>query len=786
MQEPKIKETMWKREIESRVWNLWAKEERKFDMRSMKPVFVIDTPPPYPSGRPWHIGAASHYAQIDMIARTARMQGFEVLFPIGIDRNGLPVELYTEKKHGIRIQDTPREKFVHLCTTSLDGLEAEMIGIMKSMGMSGDFSNYYRTDSAEYRALTQSTFIEMWSRGMVYEDTRPNNYCTKCGTTIADAEIVYADLPTKLVHMKFRVKETGENIIIASTRPELLSSCQVVMFNPDDARYAHLKGKHAVTPVFSREVPIIPHAYADPAFGSGLVMMCSYGDYNDVRIFRELKLPEIISVNMHGDMTHNAGSYAGMKIQEARKKILEDMASQGLIEKSENISHRTPTCERSKTPIEIIPMNELYLKQMDFKNDLKKMAEKMKFHPEAHRQILLNWIDAVSVDWPISRRRFYGTEIPIWYCKACKAPNLPKPRKYYKPWKEQPPFAECRKCKSAEGFVGEERTFDTWVDSSISPLFISRYGKDDEFFKKTYPNTLRPQAKDIIRTWLYYTMLRCRQLTGKAPFEHAWIMGYGVDEKGEKMSKSKGNVIDPMPVLEKLGADVFRFWSASEASLGSDFRCSEQRISSAGKFLTKLWNVSRFISSFPVVNDAKLTETDEWIVGECNRLVEECMAGYKGFNFFVPANKVRDFVWNVFAAYYIELSKARAYGTGFTAQERDSACYTLHHCLMSILRLLAPITPFVSDYVYRELYGRSIHSEVFPERKKHASAGFTTEEISNLMSAIWKAKKDKGLSLKAEVREITMPEKFRPVEKDLVAAHNIKSVRYGKEVGILL
>ncbi len=786
MQEPKIKEKTWKKELEAVLWKMWSGEKRAFDANSKKPLFVIDTPPPYPSGRPWHIGAASHYAQIDMIARTARMTGHEVLFPIGIDRNGLPVELYTEKKHGIRIQDTPREKFVQLCATALDDLEAEMIGIMKSMGMSGGFENYYRTDSGEYRSLTQSTFIELWNRGMIYEDTRPSNYCTKCGTTIADAEIVYSDIPTRLVHMKFRVKETGETIIIASTRPELLPSCQVVMFNPADARYAHLDGKHATTPVFNREVPIIAHSYVDASFGSGLVMMCSYGDYNDVRIFRELKLPEIISVNMHGEMTHNAGNYAGMKIQEARKKIIEDMASMGIVEKLESVSHRTPTCERSKTPIEIIPMNEFYLKQLEFKDAMANIAKNIKFHPEAHRQILLNWIDAVSVDWPVSRRRFYGTEIPIWYCKECKAPNLPKPGKYYKPWKEPPPFTECQRCKSTKGFTGEERTFDTWVDSSISPLFVSRYRRDEEFFRKTYPVTLRPQAKDIIRTWLYYTMLRCYQLTQKAPFAHAWIMGYGVDEKGEKMSKSKGNVMDPIPVLDKLGADVFRFWSAAEASLGSDFRCSEQRIGSAGKFLTKLWNVARYVSSFPVAENAALTETDKWITGECDRLVGECLAGYEDFNFFIPANKIRDFVWNVFAAYYIELSKTRAYGAGFTAQERDSACYTLHYCLRTALKLLAPIAPFASDYLHRELYGTGIHSEMFPTAAKMKGIGFETEELVGMMSAIWKAKKDKGLSLKAEVKELVIPEKFKAMEKDIIATHNVKSIRYDKEIDIVL
>lgn len=784
--EPKIKEKTWKKELEAKIWHSWVKEKLyRFDIRTRKPVFTIDTPPPYPSGRPWHIGAAAHYSQIDMIARTARMQGFEVLFPIGIDRNGLPVELYTEKKYGIRIQETPREKFVQLCITALDDLEAEMIGIMKSMGLSGGFDNYYRTDSEEYRALTQATFIELWNRGLIYEDTRPNNYCTDCRTTIADAEIIYEELPTQLVYMKFKVKETGKTVVVASTRPELLASCQVVMFNPDDTRYKHLKDKHAIVPLFDREVKIVAHNYVDKEFGSGLVMMCSYGDYSDVRIFRELKLSEVIAINLEGEMTHNARKYAGMKIRKARNKIIEDMNSLGLIEKTESVSHRTPICDRSKTPIEIIPMNEFYLRQLDFVDAIRNIARHLKFHPEAHRQILLNWIDAISVDWPISRRRYYGTEIPIWYCKECKLPNLPMPGNYYKPWKDKPPFNECQRCKSKR-FIGEERTFDTWVDSSISPLYISRYRMDNEFFEKTYPNALRPQGKDIIRTWLYYTLLRCYQLTDKPPFEHAWIMGYGVDEKGEKMSKSKGNVIDPLPILEKFGADAFRFWSASEASLGSDFRCSEQRIASAGKFLTKLWNVSRYISAFPLVENAELTAADKWIIEECNKLIDECIAGYKDFNFFIPANKVRDFIWNTFAAYYIELSKTRAYGANFTKEEQASAWFTLHHCLKTVLKLLAPITPFVSDYIWQELYGKSVHKEKFPEKAAKKELSFATDDIINLMSAIWKAKKDRNLSLKADVKELLVPEQFKELAKDIVATHNVKSIKYGKEIKIVL
>ncbi|MBI2545129.1 MAG: valine--tRNA ligase [Candidatus Aenigmarchaeota archaeon] len=770
--EPKIKEIRWEPKLEHTIGKQWEKEKiYKFNIGSKKKIFSIDTPPPYPSGRPWHVGAAAHFSQIDMIARTARMLGHETLFPIGIDRNGLPVEIYTEKKFNISIHSTPRENFIEYCKIALDDLEAEMIQIMKMMGMSGDFDNYYRTDSEEYRKLTQSTFIEMWNKGLIYEDTRPNNYCPKCGTTLADAEIVYVDLPSQLVHVNFKIKEGGQ-ITIATTRPEFIAACQAIIVHPDDKRHKDFVGKTAILPLYNREVKVIAHRQADPKFGTGALMTCSYGDYEDVRLFRELKLQEIILIDTEGKITHNAGIYAGLPASEARKRITEDLEIEGFLVKKEPIMHRTPTCERSKNPIEVVPMDEYYLKQVEYKKQIAKIAKELIFHPESHRQQLLDWVNAVSIDWPISRRRFYGTEIPIWHCRDCKKANLPKPGKYYQPWKDAAPLAKCKYCKCTE-FVGETRTLDTWVDSSVSPLYISKYGKDKRFFNKTYPNTLRPQGKDIIRTWLYYSLLRCFLLTGKSPFKHAWIMGHGVDEQGEKMSKSKGNVIDPIPILEKYGADMFRYWAASESALGSDYRCSEQRIQSAGKFLTKLWNISRFISMFPKVKKVKLTATDKWILSELDKLIQECMKGYQDFNFFVPANKIREFAWNLFADHYVEMVKVRAYGEGFTREEKEAAWYTLHVCLESILELLAPIVPYMTDFIARELYHKySVHTELFPKPQWKSPLVKLTPKIIEFNSKVWNDKKGKGISLRDEIK-MKIPTTLKQFEKDLRAMHKL-------------
>jgi valyl-tRNA synthetase len=311
------------------------------------------------------------------------------------------------------------------------------------------------------------------------------------------------------------------------------------------------------------------------------------------------------------------------------------------------------------------------------------------------------------------------------------------------------------------------------MDSSVSPLFVSKFGKDEEFFNKVYPASIRPQAKDIVRTWLYYTLLRCEQLTGKKPWSEAWIMGYGLDEKGLKMSKSKGNAIDPLPVIEKVGADTFRFWSASEINHGYDFRCNEQKIDSTKKFLSKLWNVSRFLSSFPVIETGIPNASDKWILAELDKLVVECKKGYEEYNFFIPAIAIREFTWNVFAAHYIEMVKARAYGIEFSDEERDGAIFTLHKTLSTILKLLAPITPFITEHLWKELYSEnSIHKQRQVEPENIENDDNLTKEIAEFNSKVWNEKKSQSLSLKDSIK-IEIPEILKPFEKDLKSMHNL-------------
>ena len=795
--EPKLKGNRWEKEFEEEIRQRWRKERTfAFHPESRKPIFSIDTPPPYVNS-PIHMGHAATYTIMDFIARFKRMCGHNVLFPLGLDRNGLPIEVATEKKFGISIKETPREKFIWSCKKLLEESSMESLESFYKLGHSynswkpGDkLGDMYYTDSYEYRALTQATFIDLWKKGMIYVDDRTNNYCPKCQTTLADAEIEYKDMQSEFIYVKWKIKETGEDVAIGTTRPELLCTCGMVVYNPKDERYKHLKGKTALVPVYGKEVPIRPHPYAKKETGTGLMMMCSFGDYTDVRFFREMNIEPVFAITMDGRMNENAGFLKGMKIQEARERMIKELESKGLIEKREKTVHRTPICERSKTPIEFIAMPEYYLKQLELKGELRKnVVDKTRFFSPKSKQLLLDWMDSLTMDWAISRRRYYATEIPLWYCK-CGEVIVPPKGKYYRPWKESPPLKRCPKCRGRE-FRGEERVFDTWFDSSISPLHILGYGKEGRFFQKAYPCSLRPQGKEIVRTWLYYTLLRCYQLTKKPAFQNVWIHFHILDEKGIKMSKSLGNVIDPQDVIERFGAEPFRAWCSLEGNITtSDLKCSYERIEGGLKFLTKLWNVARFISMFEPVREeeARLTELDKLILSELSRLIEYSRKHYEGFDFHKPSARMKNFIWEAFASNYMELVKNRAYNQQglFSREEQNGAIYTLHKVLDGILISMHPIIPFITHRIYRDMRGKDIEAERFPEPEKRFRTAFSLKELLELNGSIWKAKKDRGLSLKTEIREVVLPSKFKPIEKDIKLSHSIKELKWGEKLSITI
>jgi len=737
-----------------------------FDPASDREPFTIDTPPPYPSGK-WHIGAVAHYALIDMIARSRRKAGCNVHFPWGVDRNGINIELVVERAEGRSLGEFDRQEFIDLCRAAMDEQTADLETIARRIDMSCDFPNGYYTDSAAYRAITQRSFIELWRKGLIVEQLRPNSYDPSLGTTIAEAEIYYEERETSLYHLRWRTD--GPDLVIATTRPELLCACQAVLVHPDDDRYLKLQGRQAYLPLYGRGVKVISHPYADPEYGSGAVMICSFGDTGDVQLFRELELEPVAAIGLDGCMTEAAGPYAGQLVREARQAIARDLEEAGLVVEVERLPQKFPTCERSKQPVEIILLKEWYVRQTHVTEELRKIADGIEFHPPQHKQILLDWLDTVTIDWPISRRRYYHTEIPLWYCCSCGHPQVPEPGPYYRPWRDPPPFDACEKCGHGN-FEGETKVFDTWMDSSNSSNVVIGYGSDAERFARLFPCSLRPQGREIVRTWLYYTLLKSYLLHGKAAFRHVWITGLGMDQHGRKMSKSLGNIIAPEKALDQFGSEAFRFWIAGECTIGDDFRISMERIGGAKKFLEKLYNVARFVERFTQPDDPdELRPVDRWILAELAQLQRRCAAGYADFNFFVSANAIRNFVWNLFAPHYLELVKSSAY------DDHPAACWTLHRVLDRVLHLLAPLTPCFVSYVGSGLYGRDFQHDAAPEPEPEAPKLVKlTPALVEFNSTVWKAKQEAGKSLAEPIAGYAVPEALAGFADVLTAMHRLE------------
>ena len=782
----------WDVEIEKQITQKWMKSEMfNFDKKAKK-IYSIDTPPPYINA-PIHMGHAVTYCFMDMFARYKRMKGFEVLFPLGLDDNGLPIEMSAEKKYKISAFNMPREEFLKYCRKLLDECGIESIDSFARLGIS--FSSYkegnfigsvYKTDSPEYRALTQSTFIELYKKGLIYEDSRISNWDPKLQTTIADSEIEYKDLPSTFNYIKWKIKDSKEEIIIGTTRPELICTCGAVIFNPKDDRYKHLNNKIAISPIFGKEIKIKAHNLAEIEKGTGIVMMCSVGDLSDIQFFREQNIVPIIAINADGTMNENSGFLNKLKVKEAREKIIEKLKEKGLLVKQEKITHKTPVSERSGIEIEFIEMPEFYLKQLEFKNKIREISKQINFYPKISKKILDDWIDSISIDWPISRRRFYATEIPIWHSEDGLV-ALPKTGKYYQSWKQKvPDDADVLKNGKVVGKIkdfknknwkGEERVLDTWMDSSISELVILKYKNDDVFFKKSYPATLRPQGKEIVRTWLYYTLLRGFLETGKPCFKDVWIHQHILDEKGRKMSKSEGNVVDPKEILRDYGAEALRLWAAIEGDLSKqDFLCSKERINAERKTLNKLLNVSKFVMLFDKPKEKiKLNALDKLFIDYIENLTEQTDNSYTIYDFNHPAQKLRYFLWEIFASHYIELVKARAYNQEkkFSKGESDSAKYTLHFLLERFLILIYPIIPQITTTIANEEKIDLLKMQ-FPKTKKVSEKEIKIiDELINFNSELWKKKKELGISLRTEIKNVSIPENLKMFEGDLKAAHNI-------------
>lgn len=785
----------WSPEVEKPIVEKWKKEEKfRINRNSKSKIYSIDTPPPYVNA-PIHIGQAVTYCYMDFFARFKRMKGFDVLFPLGLDRNGLPIEMAAEKQFKINPFKDGRDKFIEACHKLLQQTSTETEDTFAKLGIS--FTSYkegnhigavYKTDKIPYRKLTQQTFLDLFKRGLIYEDKRVNNWDPKLQTTIADSEIEYKEIGSEFNYIKWKIKETGQDMIIGTTRPELICTCGMVIFHPDDRRYKKINGLTAVSPIFEKEVKIQAHPIAQMDKGTGLAMMCSAGDLSDIQFFREMKIKPMIAINKEGKMNEIAGPLKGLEVKEAREKILSMLREKKLIVKQEKIVHRTPVSERSGAEIEFIEMPEYYLKQIDSKSAIKNISQRIKFYPSSARKILDDWIKSVSIDWPISRRRFYANPIPLWNAliNNKKAYALCEEGVYCQPWKEKPKnkyevYQDGKKIGEVKDFKnvkweGEVRVLDTWMDSSISELHLLKYKEDEEFFKRAYPCSLRPQGKEIIRTWLYYTLLRGYLETGIACFEDVWINQHITDSKGYKMSKSKGNAVDPQKLLKNYGGEAIRFWCTTEGDLSKqDLRCSEERIKGEMKTLNKLLNVAKFVMLFDKPKKKpNLSALDELFIDYMEDFTKRTEESYEKYDFYHPAIELRRFLWEIFASHYIEMVKSRAYNQEkkFSKQESDSAKWTLYYLLERFLLLAYPIIPQITSTIADELKIDSFHYD-WPKIKIGKSDLNKINKIMEFNSWVWKQKKKNKVSLKSPVQVDVVPIEIKLYEKDLIECHKL-------------
>ena len=819
MSTPRLPEKRWSIDLEKKIQEEHYADSESYQQRygfkpsSGKPLFVVDTPPPYPSGT-WHIGAVAQYSMIDVIARSQRLLGKEVYFPWGVDRNGINIEFTVEKNTKRKMKTYDREEFLNLCRETIETFTQAMRKTAARVGLSCDFAAEYLTDAPDYRAVTQSIFIDLFKKGDIIEDLRPNIYDPVEGTTIADAEVERISRNTKLVDVKWQT-DTGEELIISTTRPEMICACGVVVVHPEDQRYQHLVGKRAILPmpVNGREtsVEIQTHPSVKSEFGSGILMVCSFGDQNDVAVFRELGLTPYQAIDLDGCMTDIASDLSGLSVLEARSKATQMLEDSGKISKIEERSQEVPVSERGKNPVEIILLKEWYVRQTHIQDRMREHIEEIQFHPPRNRQFLLDWMDNISIDWPISRRRWYHTEIPIWYSEDEQFIVVPPSGEYVQPWKEQPPldsrvlnrdsredvgsFSEME--DSLGEIRGEEKVFDTWMDSSNSNLFVSGYLNHPEVFEKAFPTALRPQGKEIVRTWLYYTLLKSTLLLDKPGFQHVWIDGLGMDPWGRKMSKSLGNGIDADSVLEcgaggrtgswkvkgpsgsvslkanKIGSECFRLWKACEAQVGDDFHINPEEIE-AKYFgvLTKLFNVARFASQFDMPDVEPTTPfpvEDRWIRSEFSTTMTVVESSWNDLDIYTATQALKTFGTGILPSHWLEMAKTRLYDGDM------HAAWTIHSILKDFLAAFSPVCPFFCHHISMTLYDESsVDVDQFPTQGPvDEQLNNLTPEVEAFNSEVWKTKKEQGLSLNAEIEGVLIPDSLEEFKGTLTRMHKL-------------
>jgi len=731
-------------EIEERWKTFWAAEKVfSFDTSSKEPLYVVDTPPPYVSADHLHAGHIMSYAQAEFIVRYKRMRGFNVYYPMGFDDNGLPTERFVEKKYKVDKSKITRPEFVKLCLNETQKGAATYRKLWQDLGISVDWDHTYSTINEHSQRVAQTSFIDLYKKGHLYRAEKPVMWCTHCQTTLAQADLEDMKRDTNFVHIEVPI-EGGGTLTFATTRPEMYPSCVGISVNPDDERYKQFVGKIITMPLTNKKVLLTTDEKIDPKFGTGVVYYCSSGDAQ----FLDWEMRHSIAgedkkyiLGPDGRMNKGAGKYEGLTVTEAKQQITADLAELGVVRKVEKIEQVVNVHERCDTPIEYITSKQWFIKIADQKDKWLELGRQIKWYPENRRNDYETWVNGLNWDWCVSRQRYYGVPIPVWYDKKTGEPVFPDIT-------ELPvdPTQYTPKGYKAEDLLPENDVLDTWATSSLSPQIIAGLVEGGEVQKQLYPATLRPNAFEIIRTWDFYSIVRGYYENGHLPFRDVMVSGHGLAEDGRKMSKRLGNYMPSQDLINTYGADAVRYW-ATGARLGQNLRFSTKEVEMGHKTAMKLYNVARFLSMhIETTGDGTPDHADVWIIQELNAAIKDASKAFDKYAYSHARDILDGFFWSKFTDYYIEFIKYRLFGED--ANSKMAAVATLKTAFLAILKMYAPLMPFITEQIYQDLYrnegsAKSIHLSEWP-KSLEMTGKLDTNDFENALAAIDEIRKYKA------------------------------------------
>ncbi len=804
----------------------------RFDRtKSRAQIYSIDTPPPTVSGS-LHVGHVFSYTHTDLIARFQRMRGKEVFYPMGWDDNGLPTERRVQNYFGVRCDPSlpydpnfaPPEKpdkqpisvsrpnFIALCEKLTVADEKVFEQLWRYLGLSVDWSMTYATIGRAAQRVSQVMFLRHLAQQLAYQAEAPTLWDVDFRTAVAQAELEDREQPAAYHRIDFKKADGSGAIAIETTRPELIPACVALVAHPDDARYQPLFGTEVVTPLFGVKVPIKAHTLANPEKGSGIAMICTFGDTTDVTWWRELKLPVRAIVQPNGalgpvswgqpgwesvDAPRAQAAYdqlAGLSAKKAQVKIVELLRESGDLQgEPKPITHPVKFYEKGDRPLEIITSRQWFIRTIDHCDDFIKRGKEISWHPEYMRTRYENWVEGLNGDWCISRQRFFGVPIPVWYPIRADGgidyANVivpPESRLPIDPSTDVPEGYTADQRGKPGGFAGDPDIMDTWATSSVSPQLVTAWEADADLFSRTFPMDLRPQAHDIIRTWLFSSVVRAHFENHSAPWTNASISGFVLDPDRKKMSKSKGNVVTPLSLLQEYGSDGVRYWAA-RGGPGVDTAFDVGQMKIGRKLAMKVLNVSKFVLSGEQRDGAVSEPLDRGMLQNLAALVTEATAELDQYEYARALAKIESFFWD-FCDNYVEAAKSRKYGD-FGPDAAASASTAMRLALSVLLRLLAPYLAFACEEVWSWTNAGSIHRASWPTHDEIIRVSGTDQSarqavlhITEALNAIRKGKVDQKVSIGTPVSEVVYSATdeaiacLKLVERDLKAASRTDSL----------